>query len=48
MLLEHFHPKAKLTIFISQMLDMTDSPEIHIPILRQDIWEEKSTPWGEI
>lgn len=47
MLLEHFHPQATFTIFISQMLDMTDSPEIHMLILRQDICKGKPTPRGK-
>lgn len=37
MLLEHVHPRATFTIFISQMLGMTDSPETHILIFEEDI-----------
>lgn len=48
MLLEQIHPQATFTIFISQMLDMTDSPEIHMLILGQDLRKEKPTPWREI
>lgn len=42
MLLERFHPKATFTIFISQMLAMTDSPEIHMLMFKARHMGEKS------
>lgn len=48
MLLEHFHPRATLTIFISQMLPMTDSPEMHILIFETGyLGEESLYPEGK-
>ena len=48
MLLEHFHPRAAFTIFISQMLDMTDSPEIHILIFEaRYLGDESLYPEGK-